>query len=708
MIRPDSVVKVVDFGLARMTAGEVDSAALRTNEGTVLGTLPYMSPEQTRGLAAGPASDVWSLGAILFELTAGRHPFAAPTAAETKALIASASVRLDDVPRSIRKIVRRALQYDAAKRYSSAEDFAGALREARRGLRRRRTARSLSIPSAAVLLGVAGVTWWAVWPRIVSPGAPTQLVRITDVGNVTDSALSPDGRLLAYATDDGSARTLKVRQLATRSDVVLHGPDRNRYRGLIFSPDGEYVYYRAFETPQLGTLFRIPAMGGGLPRKLVEDVDSPPALSPDGSRLAYVRLQPENKRSLLLVSNSDGSNPKEIAFRPFPENFFDGGIAWSPDGTEIAVTARTRKTGRARDTIVRTRIADGRGVVGNHLEVASMDRIAWLRDGIYFLAASERSQPLQLYRLRGSGDPEAVTSDANDYRTLSALPASRKLVLMERQRTSGVFVGSAGRPDELRSVTPDTGRYAYVSWAKPGTLLTQTVVAGVAQLWIVAQDGSWQRSLTEQRSIETNVRACGGGEHIVFAANRTGNLRIWRTDADGRNPVQLSDGPGDDVAPSCSPDGKWVMFSSSRRGDTTLWKVGIAGGAAEQVGPEVTAYPEVSPDGRLVACTFLGPDATKLGAVAILEIATGKLVNRFRNVPDSVALRWTPDGSLSWVRTTKGVSNIVAQDVNGGPERQLTHFNTLQIFAFDWRKDDAALAVVRGQMVQDAVVLTIP
>jgi Tol biopolymer transport system component len=238
-------------------------------------------------------------------------------------------------------------------------------------------------------------------------------------------------------------------------------------------------------------------------------------------------------------------------------------------------------------------------------------------------------------------------------------------------------------------------------------VVTQASVFKTPELWVLGDDGSRQRNLTEHGAIETNVRGCAGTDYVLFLSNRTGDWKIWRTGRDGSNPVQITSGPGVDGSPSCSPDGKWVIFSSNRAGPRTLWKTSIDGGEAVQFLTEVSYHPEVSPDGRLLVCAYYDAQAQRDGPVAVLDMTSHRPVARFRTISDQVAIRWTGDSrSLTYVRTAGGVSNIYIQPVSGGPERPLTHFKSERLFAFDWSPDGAKIAYIRGMEAHDAVRIT--
>src|SRR5262249_52693555 len=150
-------------------------------------------------------------------------------------------------------------------------------------------------------------------------------------------------------------------------------------------------------------------------------------------------------------------------------------------------------------------------------------------------------------------------------------------------------------------------------------------------------------------------------------------------------------GPFADRSPACSPDGNWLVYDSLHSDKATLWKIAIDGGPAHQLTTDVSQDPEVSPDGKRIACTY------RYERACIVDSETGEVQKRIGNVPLGVPLRWSEDSrELIYYRDSSGVSNLFAQPIDGGPERQLTHFDAERIFDFDWSRDHRRLALVRG------------
>ncbi|MGH9369760.1 MAG: protein kinase domain-containing protein, partial [Thermoanaerobaculia bacterium] len=354
-ITRDGRVKILDFGLAKFVATEGEDVPLpgssatsaKTEPGMVLGTLGYMSPEQLRGKQADPRSDIFSFGAILFEMLAGKRAFPGASAADA----ISAILRADppdlletnrQIPPALERIVRHCLEKQPEERFRSAHDLAFALEAVsgspgsgsaavplpgRSGLRFRwESLRSIGLLAAALLAGAALDRWL----RPPAAPVPVRIRALTYSGRDFSPAASPDGLTLAFASERDGRRRIWVKQLAAGNEVALtSGTDDNPR----FSPDGSMILFSRTEG-QRSSLYRVPLVGGD-PRKLVDEA-SDGDWSPDGQRITFVRHVVEKgvRVSAVFVAAADGTGPREVArVREHALRW----PRWSPDGRQIAL-----------------------------------------------------------------------------------------------------------------------------------------------------------------------------------------------------------------------------------------------------------------------------------------------------------------------------------------------------------------------------------
>src|SRR3989475_1226434 len=392
MIRRDGFVKVLDFGIAKLTekysASELEAPTLKqihTAEGIAIGTPTYMSPEQARRLKADGRTDIWSVGVLMYEAIAGRKPFVGDTVPDIiNAVLEKTPAPLAryaaEVPEALEWIVSRALRKERNARYQTANEVLTDLRELRtkvelakatasetpdratsgthataaslkgappstssaeyvvNEIKRHKTIASVVVALLALVLAGVGYGIYK-WTAKQSKPAPSfqsaKFKRLTTSGKASDAAISPDGKWVAHVKSDAGQRSLWLRQEATTSDTQIVPPSWQDYYGITFSKDGDYIYYVLGEpnNPATRALYQVSALGGAS-RKVIEHVESPVTLSPDGTRLAFMRGSPT--QTALVVANADGTGERPVAVRKLPYSFSLGGPSWSPDGKLLA------------------------------------------------------------------------------------------------------------------------------------------------------------------------------------------------------------------------------------------------------------------------------------------------------------------------------------------------------------------------------------
>ena len=590
------------------------------------------------------------------------------------------------------------------------------------GLKQFRT-RIVLLIIAAILIGggiVAVGLRYVIQRSLLSnrpvTGSNAKLQRLTTSGKASDAAISPDGKWVAHVKSDAGQQSLWLRQVATTSDTQIVPPSPQSYYGITFSKDGNYIYYVQGEpnNPTTRHLYQVPVLGGSS-RKVIENVASPVSLSPDGTRLAFVRANFVSGENALVVANADGTGERQVAVRKLPNTYSAGGPSWSPDGKRLAlsVTVGPPNEAVAGNIVVEVQVESGaeRPITSEKWPAVGSGQVAWLTDGsgLVVIALDRSTASSQLWHISyPGGEVRKITNDLNNYDRVSLTVDSSALVTVQTEGEMNVWVapqGDAGRAKQISSGRSD-GQQG-LSWMPDGKIVYTSRGGGFGDIWSMEQDGKNQKQLTANARANYGPWATPDGRYIVFTSTRARSTRsIWRMDPDGGNLKQLTEGSGD-LYPQSSPDGRWVVFQSTRSGSARVWKVSIDGGEPLRLTDKWSVNPTVSPDGSLIAC-FYRDEPNQLVKVAIIPFAGGDPV-KLLDIPHTVngpgGLRWTPDGrALRFVDTTGGVSNIWSLPLDGGKPVKLTDFKTDQIFWFDFSRD-GKLAVSRGKQTSDVILI---
>ncbi len=779
MVRPDGYVKVLDFGLAKLTERASDDGSpleSETDPGLVMGTATYMSPEQARAQKLDARSDVFSLGIVLYEMIAGRSPFHDQTASDVMAailhrepiLLSQHASTASVIPPELERIVHRALAKDREARYQSAKEMQRDLKNLRARLSssfmataahlaqvadegdsdpgdfetsvepRAHETEAVSSPlntSAGVIFSeikkhkravigglllfivvVAGIGFaiarWVIHPKeaIVHDA---RFTRLATPGRVIDAVISPDGKYAAYVIDDGGKRSLWIRQASAGSREVLIVPATElRFRAPTFSRDGASVFYMLRkQDARTGDLYRVPTLGG-TPRKLFSGVSSPVALSQDDTQIAYVRELADTGTSALLIASPDGTRQRELARRTLPDSFSIEGPDWSPDGETIACPTANFGSG-VNQNVVAIKVLDGTSKELTRHPWSNIGRVAWTGDGKGILMAAREPGTLgrQVWLISyPDGKLARVTNDLNDYRGVTASTDISTIAAVQINQISNLWVAPVNDIRRARQLTFGSGAMEGtqgIAWTADGSIVYSSNASGKYDIWkINPNSGGLPQQLTFEGNNNSFPSLSADGRYIVFNSDRSGKVSVWRMDVDGGNAKQLTFGQLD-LDPRVTSGG-WVVFSSIKTGKRTLWKVPIDGGEPVQILEAISEYPVISPDGKLIACSYVDEKVSPSARFAVIPFEGGAPINAF-DIPTTPwrLVRWSLDNAaVTYVIGNNGASNIWSQPAAGGAPKQVTDFGSNQIFGFDWSPDGKSLACARGLETREIVLIS--
>ena len=548
------------------------------------------------------------------------------------------------------------------------------------------------------------------------PFSSVGLARLTNTGEAGLAAISPDGKYVVHVAVEGGRQGLQVRQVRAPSSVQVVPAAEVRYDGLIFSPDGQSIFYSRVEgEARSAALFRVPMLGGA-PAQVSDDVDTSISFSPDAGRFVFVRGYPRDRASCLIVASADGSGERKLACRAQPDVFGLTGVAWSPDGQTIAVPV-VALAAPGQDRVV---LIDGSSGAERPFRSPTFQRIGflgWLPDqsGVVVDAAPTgqghgRYASGQLWLLPyPAGGARRLTNDLSDYYGVSVARAADSLVSIQRDPRSTLWVADGGDSRTARTITSAvTARdgESGIGWTPGGTLVFASLAGGSWDIWTSNADGTQRRQLTSDPAAETLPTVAPDGRTVLFLSDRAGSSDLWRMDADGANLRQLTQGAAV-VRAAFLPGGGEIVYAGGAPPGT--WKIPAEGGTPVPILrdvelPQAFQFHAVSPDGRWLLGSFVNVAAREWRVAAVPVDGRGRW-REVGAVPDPAT--WTADTTgIHYPVTERGTTNIWRLPLGGGRPVQVTRFDRDLIFQFAWSREGRSLAMTRGSVSANVVLLT--
>jgi eukaryotic-like serine/threonine-protein kinase len=737
MIAEGGYAKVLDFGVAKLRTDlfrrEDASHETSDNRGVVIGTVGYMSPEQAQGHTIDHRTDVFSFGCVLYEAITGRRAFDGKTSfAILRGIVdeqpAPIAAFAPDAPPALQAIVSKCLAKAPADRYQSMREVAADLRQVRLAIDphslgaivRRRSSRRGSILAAAV--GLAAFALAIAWGMTRGRPVPSSvsIERLTASGTAIDSALSPDGRYLAWVDSAGGQQGLKVRQLGEDRYVELVPAAPVGFWGIAFAPGGSRIYYtiKSAQEPA-GRLFAVGVLGGA-PQPILEGIDSTVTFSVDGRRIAFYRANhPERGATAIVTAGIDGGDVRVLASTTAPEFLvpaFFAAPSWSPDGARIAAALHNASSG---DAVLATFDAKtgSRALFEQRFEDVTFT--SWLRDGSGILFIANQSDGLREFPRKvwlqpfPRGEPHRVTPDLLEYRNISLRSDGTAFASIGLDASYTLWRVPLAGGDSERIASERYDGLLGVAPLPDGRIVITAGERGNAQLAVLDRNGSGRSMLTRE-GVNIWPASAPDGKTIAFVSNRDGQTGIWAMAVDGTD-ARLLTHLARPTWLSITPDGRAVVFASLTQAETSTWSVPIEGGQPTLLANGLDR-PAVSPDGRLIAGIHTADDGQQELVVVPITVSGDASAKKdsppgprsFGRIAPATAnglMEWTADGKGILYSTVER-SNVWLQHIDGRPPTKITSLTDLAIVRGKRTPDGRSLILARGVAQTDAYLVS--
>ena len=768
------VAKVLDFGLAKLAAAKrpvaetVGAMAATTGDGpsltspgTTVGTIAYMSPEQARNEDLDSRTDLFSFGAVMYQMATGRMPFEG----QTSAVIYAAILEHDPVPvlelnpslpPKLAEIIDKALEKDRELRCQTAAELKADLKRVRRSIsagrpggnahdsdgsitttsrvvparasttssgsvllgeaKRHKTATTIGFLALVAILAALGILFYRQMhtPAGRASGEQMSIARLTNDGKTNGSTtISPDGKYVVYEVNRAGKLSLWLRQVATASAVKLAPDSDTGYGGTTFSPDGNFVYYVANGTEDpSGALYAVPTLGG-TPHKVLSNIASPVTFSPDGKQFAYVREHStQGPTSELVTADIDGSNQRVLFAGKKAVNWFDThGPSWSPDGKYVAAgTSKLDAAGYSNGIS----LFDMNGKVTELVPKlkGQVARVVWLHDGsglVFSATPSILASNSQLFTVAyPSGEISRITNDLNSYGQLSLGITTDGSALITIQATvrSNIWLAPSltQEPKQITSGSDDGGRVVDIQGDK---VAYSSSDSGYPAIWVTDTSGANPVQATPPGDAVDGATLSPDTKYLAYCSipKSTGQPNIWLVNSDGSNARKVTNSDHDEM-PSFSADGKWVYYNHWTEGKVHIFKVPANGGEPIQITQFQAQTPQVSHHGDRMTARYYD-DATTRWRVGVISTSDGKLLQTIELSPSEHGgtPAWTPDDDgIVYLDSRDQIKNLWQMQLKSGAKTQLTHFPSDAIFNFAV-SSTGKLAIAHGRVDSDAVLI---
>jgi len=679
--------KILDFGLAKvaskpvsgteLTAATLDVEEHLTSPGTAIGTVAYMSPEQVKGKELDARTDLFSFGAVLYQMATGRMPFRGDTTGMIFHSILdgtpTSAARLNpDLPVELERIINKALEKDKNLRYQSATDIRTDLKRLTRDSASSQApvAAPSGVPSAAKVDGQVSLIWKLVVPGVAvgiiaavlillnshrSPLASTEYIQLTNFpDSVTQPALSPDGRMVAFVHGDSTFLApgeIYVKMLPSGEPVQLTHDNRPKMSP-IFSPDGSRIGYTALEGSSGWDTWLVPVLGG------TEQLWLPNASGLtwiDPQRLLFSEVK-KGEHMAIVTTTESRAEARDVYVPPHERGMAHRSYL-SPDSNSVLVVEMDNGEWLPCRVVPFKGNSTGKQIGPRG---APCTGAAWSPDGRWIYMSIHTGDSFHIWRQRlPDGQPEQITSGPTEEEGIALDPNGGSFITSVglRQRTVSIrdVHGEHQISVEGYAYSPKfsaDSKKLYYRILKGGT----SPFLGLSELWVADLESGHSEALLPGFAV-TSYGISLDGRRVVFSAiDADGKSHIWLAPTDRRSsPRQVPNVEGDMAFFGLPGE---LVFHSVEGGGSFAFRVHEDGtGKQKLASQQISEIHSISPDAQWLVTNGLPTGGETTVSPLILPMRGGssiEILNAF------CTARWQPDGRFFYISVFTGMQSAGA------------------------------------------------
>ncbi len=582
--------------------------------------------------------------------------------------------------------------------------------------RRRLVSTSIIIALALSIFSYVGYRYFSVNSPEIPQKQTSELKfkQLTDTGDTSYLTVSPDGNLVAYTRGSD----IFLRNLQTAGEVKLNIENAQKAGCLQFSPDGNSIFFGTLNNrDKKGSIFRV-SQSGGIAEEITDNVWTGFSLSPDGKELAFVRKFPNENKQSLIIKNLATNTEKPLKTLSLPEEFYWNNYpAWSSDGKKIAMVAVNQTEHFSRLFLIEAENLKETELKPNFRNI---EQIVWNSDGKSLIISANDDKNFQLWKLSiADGSVKRITNDLNSYLGIAVSNDRKQLVSRQRVYFSNIWIGKKDDINNLKQITDGTSRndgLNGLAWIDEEKIVYSTNDEKIRD-WnlqiLSTADGTRQKLTFDSEIQNDNPTVSPDKQTIYFSSDRNKQSRIWQIDAAGKTLKQTTFGEDETHHfPQVSPDGKFLYFIIKSGRSSTVGRKSLEGNSVQELSGKTQFVPgnflSLSPDGKFLAFQNIGSDANSKFQLAVISTENPENVEFTEIEPLQQKIQWSNDGKFfDFVAGNVKQSGIMRQSIEKDAKPvQLLNATEASIFNFAWSPSGENLAVSRGQLLRDMVLLT--